>query len=98
MYTTWSRHTALLFLSLSSLCKAQTSRLFQWQFVNQISSDLPACREMRIIVKSYNADNSTHGTPPYYMRSFELGGLPTTSFIGTDENDLRWTVAHPIGE
>ncbi|KAF9492395.1 hypothetical protein BDN71DRAFT_1473847 [Pleurotus eryngii] len=98
MYTTWIGPTTLLFLSLSSLCTAQTSRLFQWQFAEQISTDLPTCREMRIIVKSFNADNSTHGTPPYYMRSFELGGLPTTTLIGTDENDLRWTVTHPLGK
>ncbi|KAF4583908.1 hypothetical protein EYR40_002406 [Pleurotus pulmonarius] len=96
MYTTWFGPTTLLFLSLSSLCRAQSSRLFQWQFAAQISNDLPSCQEMRIVVKSFNADNSTHGTPPYYMRSFEVGGLPMTTLIGTDENDLRWTVTHPL--
>ena len=52
-----------------------------------------------IVVKSANVTaNSTDGTPPYYMISFAVGGTPMTTFIGTDENDLKWTVTQPPGK
>lgn len=69
--------------------------LVLWQFV---STSLPTCQNLPIIVESYNSDNSTHGTPPYYMMAFEVNGVPTTTFIGTDENNLTWQVNHAPSE
>jgi hypothetical protein len=63
-----------------------------------LSTSLPTCQSLPIIVKSYDpTTNSTHGTPPYYMISFAIGGTPITSLIGTDENNLAWTITHPVG-
>lgn len=63
-----------------------------------LSTSLPTCQSLPIIVKSFDpTTNSTHGTPPYYMISFAIGGTPITSLIGTDENNLAWTITHPVG-
>jgi hypothetical protein len=32
------------------------------------------------------------GTPPFYMNMIALGGTPETTMIGTDVNDLFWTL------
>ncbi|KAF8970972.1 hypothetical protein BDZ97DRAFT_1410986 [Flammula alnicola] len=78
---------------------AQTSKLFQWGFANTaLSTSLPTCVSLPIIVKSFDpTTNATNGTPPYYMIAFAVGGTPVTTFIGTDENNLSWTVTQPVG-
>ncbi|KAF8970977.1 hypothetical protein BDZ97DRAFT_1411532 [Flammula alnicola] len=79
-------------------CLAETNKLFQWAFKDtSISSELPTCTAFSIVVKSFDpTTNATQGTPPYYMISFPVGGTPVTTFIGTDENNLSWTVTQPI--
>jgi len=63
-----------------------------------LSTSLPTCQPLPIIVKSFDpTTNSTHGTPPYYMMAFAIGGTPITSLIGSDENNLSWTITHPVG-
>lgn len=37
------------------------------------------------------------GTPPFYMIAFKPEGVTTRSFIGTDPNNLTWTVDQPEG-
>jgi len=32
------------------------------------------------------------------MMAFEVGGVPTTTLIGTDQNNLNWTVNHATSE
>jgi len=63
-----------------------------------LSTSIPTCLPLPIIVKSFNTTtNATHGTPPYYMLAFAVGGTPITTLIGTDESNLSWTVTHPVG-
>ncbi|TFK98398.1 hypothetical protein BDV98DRAFT_573106 [Pterulicium gracile] len=74
------------------------SKKFQWQFIdNAYSASLPACQPLRVLVKSYNEDNSTHGTPPYYMFTLPAGGTPRMYPIGEKEDDLRWKLDFPVG-
>ncbi|KAJ7475204.1 hypothetical protein B0H11DRAFT_2158629 [Mycena galericulata] len=91
----------LTFLVLSCViapCRAQTNRIFQWEFSGPaLSSELPSCRSFPISVKPFNPANDTHGVPPFYMMAFPVGGIPTTTLIGTDESDLSWTVDQPVG-
>jgi len=98
--------------------RAQTNKLFQWQFATTVglpllslptsivniappqslSTSLPTCINLPIIVKSFDpTTNSTHGTPPYYMIAFAIGVTPVTTLIGTDENNLNWMVTQPTG-
>jgi len=91
----------LTFLVLSCViapCRAQTNKIFQWQFSgNALSTSLPSCHSFPITVKPFNASVDTHGVPPFYMTAFAIGGTPTTTLIGTSEDTLAWTVDHPIG-
>ncbi|KAF8152348.1 hypothetical protein B0H34DRAFT_113424 [Crassisporium funariophilum] len=94
-------HLSMLFMvaELVMPTGAQTSQLFQWGFANPaLSTSLQTCSPLPIVVKSSNPiKNDTHGTPPYYMIAFVLGGTPVTTLIGSDENNLSWTVTQPVG-
>lgn len=69
-----------------------------WRF-QALSTSLPTCLGLNIIAKPFDVNtNATNGTPPFYMISLAVGGTPQTSFIGTDENNLLWTVTHAPGE
>ncbi|EJD08454.1 uncharacterized protein FOMMEDRAFT_69934, partial [Fomitiporia mediterranea MF3/22] len=35
--------------------------------------------------------------PPFYMFSFELGGIARSDFLGSDAQNLTWTVRHSQG-
>ncbi|KAF8170906.1 hypothetical protein K438DRAFT_1982463 [Mycena galopus ATCC 62051] len=92
--------TLLTFLILSCIiapCRAQTNKIFQWQFAgNALSSSLPSCQQFQIQVKPFNPASNTHGVPPFYMMAFAIGGTPSTTLIGTDESNLSWTVNQPL--
>ncbi|KAJ7144531.1 hypothetical protein C8R44DRAFT_145122 [Mycena epipterygia] len=81
----------LLMVTMSGV-GAQAASLFQWGFTGaqSVSTSLLSCRTLPITA-------SPNGVPPFYMIAFPVGGAPTTSFIGTDENNLKWMVDHPIG-
>ncbi|PPQ90492.1 hypothetical protein CVT25_014775 [Psilocybe cyanescens] len=87
----------LVSLALPSL--GQSNKQFQWQFANgALASSIPSCITLGIIVKPFDpTTNATLGVPPYYMISFAVGSTPQTAFIGTDANNLSWTVTHPAG-
>ncbi|EAU81678.2 hypothetical protein CC1G_02694 [Coprinopsis cinerea okayama7 len=73
------------------------SEQFQWKFHDDaIGSALPTCLPLGILVQSWNINlNDTFGIPPYYMIAWAIGGTPQTTFIGTDNKTLSYTVAHP---
>ncbi|KAF8874515.1 hypothetical protein CPB84DRAFT_575574 [Gymnopilus junonius] len=89
----------VILTSLVGPSLAQTHGLFQWGFTNEaLSTSIPTCLPLGIVVKSANVTtNATSGTPPYYMISFAVDATPVTTFIGTDENNLKWTVTQPVG-
>ncbi|KAJ7495217.1 hypothetical protein FB451DRAFT_363936 [Mycena latifolia] len=74
---------------------AQAGQMFEWGFTGAqaVSTSLPSCRRFPIEADPLTA----HGIPPFYMIAFAVGGAPITSFIGTNESDLTWTVRHPVG-
>jgi len=90
---------AVILIDLVSLSHAQSHGLFQWGFTNEaLATSIPTCSPLGIVVKSANVTtNATNGTPPYYMISFAVGATPQTTFIGTDENNLSWTVTQAVG-
>ncbi|KAJ7509245.1 hypothetical protein B0H11DRAFT_1670978, partial [Mycena galericulata] len=57
------------------------------------SNLLPSCQDLPMTVDAITA----HGVPPFYMMAFAVVGIPSTTFIGTKESNLSWTVTHPIG-
>ncbi|KAF8155006.1 hypothetical protein K438DRAFT_360108 [Mycena galopus ATCC 62051] len=66
---------------------------FEWGFNNSVSTSLPLCEKFVLEADS----RLSNGAPPYYMMAFAIGGMPITSFIGTNESDLTWTVNNPVG-
>lgn len=89
-------HAFWILASFFTPCLAQTSGLFFWGFTNgALSTSLPTCAPLPIFVKPHS--NTTNGTPPYYMISLAVGGTPVTTLIGTDENNLSWTITQPVG-
>lgn len=38
------------------------------------------------------------GVAPYYMIAWPANGIPTTSYIGNDSNNLQWTNNQPAGK
>uniref|UniRef100_A0A0W0F7W7 Transmembrane protein n=1 Tax=Moniliophthora roreri TaxID=221103 RepID=A0A0W0F7W7_MONRR len=43
------------------------------------------------------SDPTKAGVPPYYMISYELGGTPRISLLGTNRSELKWTAVHAAG-
>lgn len=41
--------------------------------------------------------NGTIGVAPYYLIAFELGGIPTTTPLGSDPTNMTWTANHKAG-
>jgi len=74
------------------------TNLFQWKFSNNfLSTELPSCDTLPVIVSPVNVTNQTHGVPPFYMIAWEIGGTPSSSLLGLNESSLSWTVNHPVG-
>ncbi|KAF7290554.1 hypothetical protein MIND_01295500 [Mycena indigotica] len=91
--------TFIVFVCAITPARAQTNKIFQWQFAQALSQSLPSCRSLGIQVKPFFATNNTHGVPPFYMMSFPVNGMgtPHNTLIGTDESNLAWTVDQPVG-
>ncbi|KAJ7159841.1 hypothetical protein C8R43DRAFT_345930 [Mycena crocata] len=90
--------TVLVLSCAIAPCRAQTNKIFQWQFAgNSLSQSLPSCRNFSINVKPFNPANDTHGVAPFYMIAFGVNSTPVTTLIGTSENQLSWQVTQPIG-
>ncbi|KAF7344215.1 hypothetical protein MVEN_01712100 [Mycena venus] len=85
---------AILIL-LASLTSTSAQAKFEWGFAGtqSVSTSLPSCRTFPITADPLTA----HGVPPFYMIAFAVGEAPITSWIGTNESNLTWTVTHPIG-
>ncbi|KDR69696.1 hypothetical protein GALMADRAFT_77340, partial [Galerina marginata CBS 339.88] len=59
---------------------------------------IPTCTPLPIVVRPVDPlATKLTGTPPYYMISIAVGDGPVTTPIGTDQNNLSWTVTQPVG-
>ncbi|EJD00477.1 uncharacterized protein FOMMEDRAFT_90765 [Fomitiporia mediterranea MF3/22] len=62
-----------------------------------ISRDLTQCKAYGIVISALRDNSSSFGTPPYYMIAWKPRGIPTVSLIGSDRNNLSWTVNQASG-
>ncbi|KAJ7253602.1 hypothetical protein C8J57DRAFT_1722471 [Mycena rebaudengoi] len=71
-----------------------SDQTFEWWFSGPQAqtTSLPTCRTFPMGA----GPRKSHGVPPFYMIAVAVGGAPITSFIGTNESDLSWTVSHPL--
>lgn len=88
---------SILFLSqFVRECVAQQA--FAWKFGNNyIQQEFQECQTLPINVIPQNSSFTTTGVPPWYLIAFELGGVPTTTMVGSDPNNLSWQVTHARG-
>ncbi|KAJ6467922.1 hypothetical protein C8R45DRAFT_876409 [Mycena sanguinolenta] len=86
---------AVLLYSIARIHAQTDEQIFEWGLSGpqSVSSSLPSCHTFPISVKSL----AGHGVPPFYMMAFAVGGAPITTLIGTNPNNLTWTVEYPIG-
>lgn len=56
------------------------------------------CDSVQIVVLPLSKGAPINATAPFYIISYELGGISSTDFIGSDPNNLTWVVKHPQGE
>ncbi|KAI5122265.1 hypothetical protein M0805_007129 [Coniferiporia weirii] len=79
---------------------AQTGNAaFQWKFGGSfVSTELVQCQNYSIVVSPQDGNNvSDVGVSPYYLIAFKEDGVPTTSYIGSDPNNLSWQVNQANG-
>lgn len=68
---------------------------FQWKFGNNfIDTTIQECQKLPLVIQPPTDNSTTAGTPPYVLIAFELGGVPTTTPIGSDNT---WQVTHKAG-
>ncbi|KAJ7511908.1 hypothetical protein B0H11DRAFT_719391 [Mycena galericulata] len=86
---------AILLAAIPSIYAQTAPLMFDWGFTGSQSASnlLPSCQDLPMTVDAITA----HGVPPFYMMAFAVVGIPSTTFIGTKESNLSWTVTHPIG-
>ncbi|KAI0340989.1 hypothetical protein BDW22DRAFT_373449 [Trametopsis cervina] len=98
MATSW--HVAILgFLLIScSLVRADGGHTFQWTFAdNFLSTQITECQTLKLTTEPLNTSSTSSGIPPFYMIAFEVEGIPTTTLIGSDPNNLSWQNVHRRG-
>ncbi|KAF8519801.1 hypothetical protein BU17DRAFT_65803 [Hysterangium stoloniferum] len=60
-----------------------------------IANNLPECAQIRIFV---TAKGPVVPQPPYTMFAYEGSSITTVQTLGSDPQNLLWTVDHPAGE
>lgn len=61
-----------------------------------IKTELTQCQTYPITL-SPNSGSTAVGVAPYYLIAFEPNGIPTTTMVGSDPNNLMWTANHKQG-
>ncbi|KZT39184.1 hypothetical protein SISSUDRAFT_666637 [Sistotremastrum suecicum HHB10207 ss-3] len=87
---------ALIWMLLYTTPAFSQNQTFTWYFAG--STTLPECGTIGIIVDTSPLPNSTQvARPPYYMLAYEVSGIATVSNIGSDSDELSWTIKHASG-
>ncbi|KAF8188462.1 hypothetical protein K438DRAFT_1833598 [Mycena galopus ATCC 62051] len=86
-----------ILLAIAPRIQAQMPQLFEWGFLGaqSTSTSLPSCRVVNL--ETDNESRAGIAVPPLYMMAFAVDGTPSTSFIGTNQSNLTWTVNYPVG-
>ena len=63
-----------------------------------VSDNFETCQKVPIVAIPLNSSVTDVGQGPYTMIAFPPGGVPTMQEIGSDPNNLTWTVDQPAGE
>ncbi|KAK7065098.1 hypothetical protein R3P38DRAFT_2827889 [Favolaschia claudopus] len=95
----WTLLLAIV-LSVQAQIDGPKPQTWEWGLTQTVSMSLPSCAILAIEANPRGAANGTllaDGIPPFYITAFPVVGIPSVSFIGTNESDLSWTVKYPVG-
>ncbi|RDB22407.1 hypothetical protein Hypma_010516 [Hypsizygus marmoreus] len=67
------------------------STSFSWSFSQNVGTNLPECSSLAVSVPATNTATA------FYMIALAVDGVPTTSLIGTNKDNLAWVVDQPTG-
>lgn len=62
-----------------------------------IADEFTECQTLTLSIIPLNNATTYTGVPPYYLLAFEPGGIPTTTAVGSNPQNLTWQVAHKRG-
>ncbi|KAF8496354.1 hypothetical protein JB92DRAFT_2834618 [Gautieria morchelliformis] len=81
---------------LTGTAHADVNPTFGWGFKTFTSLSLPECGSLELFVDSIvdSTGMTTPVPPPYILFAYESGGIPTRRLIGSDPNNVFWTVDH----
>ncbi|KAL5504937.1 hypothetical protein ACEPAH_7600 [Sanghuangporus vaninii] len=92
---------ALLFLFCGFVhsvnAQKQTQPSFNISVPTTAADDVSECEPLQMKLLPRTNGSALNVVPPFYMLSFELGGIGRTNFLGTDPQNLTWPVSHPQG-
>lgn len=66
-------------------------------YIKFVELEFTECKSYPVFVESITNDPSALGVAPYYLIAFEVGGIPTTTMVGSDPHNLSWTANHKQG-
>ncbi|KAI5118294.1 hypothetical protein M0805_003813 [Coniferiporia weirii] len=87
---------AVLFAGLLQFVKGQQVA-FNWTGQTVSDAGPSECESIPINVLPLTTNSTLDAVSPFYMLSFELGGIGMSDFLGTDPSNLTWLVRHPQG-
>lgn len=65
--------------------------------VKFVSQEFTECQTLSIIAEPLLSNSSVIGVAPFYLIAFEVGGIPTTTMVGSNPSNLSWTANHKRG-
>ncbi|KAL5483477.1 hypothetical protein ACEPAI_8709 [Sanghuangporus weigelae] len=75
----------------------QTQPSFNISVPIDVVDDVSECESLQMKLLPLTNGSALDVVPPFYMLSFELGGIGRIDFLGADPQNLTWTVPHPQG-
>ncbi|KLO17898.1 hypothetical protein SCHPADRAFT_146594 [Schizopora paradoxa] len=91
--------TILFFFFANLALVTAQKQTFQWSTTNISKSGLGECDTVGIQIQSLTSTNQFLGVvPPFFVISYELGGITNTEWLGDSYNqNWTWVVRHPQG-
>ncbi|OCB90999.1 hypothetical protein A7U60_g1746 [Sanghuangporus baumii] len=75
----------------------QTQPSFNISVPIDVADNVSECEPLQMKLLPLTNGSALDVVPPFYVLSFELGGIGRADFLGADPQNLTWTVPHPQG-
>ncbi|KAL5521126.1 hypothetical protein ACEPAG_9048 [Sanghuangporus baumii] len=75
----------------------QAQPSFNISVPTNVADGVSECESLQMKLLARINGSALNVVPPFYMLSFELGGIERTDFLGINPQNLTWPVSHPQG-